>query len=232
LGRVPHVSNDYVCDYCLGPVTSYSQCWGCSQLFHAPGVPLALQHVTVPMTSVLNPGPWYRTLVTYKNFERKGAAVLASLAYTFTAIHAAKIAAMLGGPPTLITIVPSKRGIQYDDQPLRAALSLVAPLQAQLRQTLTHLPDQPYGRRKYSPEVFGAGPEPVDGARVILIEDTWVTGATAMSAAGALLNLGAESVAVLPIARVVAANFWPADHPYRVAMEATSRPVDPATWPR
>lgn len=67
-----------------------------------------MRHITVPMTSVLNPSPWYRTLVTYKNFERRGTSVLASPAYHFTANHAGKIAAMLGGALTFITIVQAR----------------------------------------------------------------------------------------------------------------------------
>jgi hypothetical protein len=184
------------------------------------------------MTSVLNPGPWYSTLVTYKNFERRGGVVLASVAYHFLTTHERSIAVMLGGEPTMLTIVPSKRGTPYDQQPLRGVLSLLEPLQTKLRQTLVHQPGQAHARRKYSPEVFGAGPASVEGARVVLIEDTWVTGATAVSAAGALLRLGAASVAIFPIARVVAASFWPEEHPYRAAMRSGYTAHDPASWPR
>ena len=76
------------------------------------------------------------------------------------------------------------------------------------------------------------GPTGVSDERVILIEDTWVTGATALSAAGALLGRGVESVAILPIARMVELGFWNSrygGHPYLGVLE---KPYDPAEWPR
>ncbi len=76
------------------------------------------------------------------------------------------------------------------------------------------------------------GPTEVSDERVILIEDTWVSGATALSAAGALLDRGAESVAILPIARMVEPDPWNScygGHPYLGVLET---PYDPAEWPR
>lgn len=232
LGAVPAASNEFVCKLCLGPVSNYSQCYGCKELFLSPNVPRELRRVVVPMTSVLNPSPWYGALVKYKGFERQLGTVLVSVAYHFLEEHRDNIAGLLGGEPTMLTIVPSKRGFTYDEQPLRAVLSLVEPLGSMLRQTLQHVPGSASGRRQFHPEAFTAGPTPVRGERIILIEDTWVTGATAVSAAGALLDLGATSVAVLPIARVVDAGFWNEDHPYRVAMQTGMGESLAIPWPR
>ena len=80
------------------------------------------------------------------------------------------------------------------------------PLGLQLRQLLHHSGEL-VERFTYTPAAF----EPDDrvrGERVLLIEDTWVTGATVISAAGALLEHGAESVAVPPIARHLNKAFW------------------------
>lgn len=45
------------------------------------------------------------------------------------------------------------------------------------------------------------------GKRVLLVEDAWVTGATAVSAAGSLVEAGAAEVLVLPIARIIDGGF-------------------------
>jgi predicted amidophosphoribosyltransferase len=184
------------------------------------------------MTSALNPSPWYTALATYKGFQPQHGAILASVAYRFLETNQASIGTLLGGPATILTIVPSKRGITYDQQPLRAALSCVQSLKDQLRQTLAYDSTKSIGRKEYIPAAFTVGPESPEGMRVVLIEDTWVTGATAMSAAGALLRYGAESVAVFPIARVLNDHYWADDHPYRRAMVELYDDTNPLKWPR
>ena len=88
---------------------------------------------------------------------------------------------------------------------------------------------EPVNRRHYNPSAFNPGPVSVDGESVLLLEDSWATGATAISAAGAILNHGAAAVAVVPLARIVDSDYWPKDHPYRQVME---QPYDPSSWPR
>lgn len=231
LGVVPSVANDFVCNYCLGPVSNYPQCWGCKELFLSTDLPSTLYNVVVPMTSVLNPSPWYSALVGYKSLRQTVGGVLASVSYHFLTTYEEQITELLGGIATGITLVPSKRGVPYEAQPLRSALGLVDPIRLQLRQTLVHRTGEPISRRDYSPEVFLPATD-VSGHRLILIEDTWVTGATAMSAAGALLRNGAESVAVFPIARVQNDKHLEPTHPYRTAMSKRYEIDDKSRWPR
>lgn len=82
-----------------------------------------------------------------------------------------------------------------------------------------------------APTAFRPGPISVAGKRVLLIEDSWTSGATAISAAGALLDGGAASVLIMPIARIIPSGFWPDDHPYRTAMKLPWDP-DSDQWPR
>lgn len=144
---------------------------------------------------------------------------------------------MAGGAIDIVTPVPSKRGRAFADQPLQQALAVVRPIQARLADTLHFVPAEGVDlRRNYYPDCFDVGPHVVDGARVLLVEDSWVTGATALSAAGALLGRGAESVVVLSLARIVDVAFWSGrEHPYlaRVLAESESRePFDIAAWCR
>jgi hypothetical protein len=234
IGTVPSAANDFVCSSCLGPVTGFPQCYGCHNLFGGVnGAPNQLRSFIVPMTSALSPSPWYTALATYKTFQPRNGLVLVSVAHHFLQTHASRVASLLGGEPTVVTVVPSKRGISYDDQPLRIALSKAEPIQEKLRETLRYGEGSTWGRQEYHPEAFTAGPVAVRGERVVLIEDTWVTGATAVSAAGRLLELGADGVALFPIARLVNANYWPGEHPYRQTMErvhiGSSLAIE---WPR
>ena len=126
--------------------------------------------------------------------------------------------------------MPSKKpGFTFPHQPFRQTLALVPPLAKQLRHTLTHIAGQSIGRREYNPAAFAPGPVSVEGERVVLLDDTWVTGATAVSAAGALLRDGATSVAILPLARMVDSEFWPKDHPYHHTTIGSMADLDAAS---
>jgi len=136
-GSVPGSGEDYVCRGCLGPRGGPPRlCHACRQLFLGPRaqarvglakgqahradrVPRRLAARIVPMTAALNPSPWYTRLATYKRGNPELAPLLGALAATFLEVHAGPIAALLGGAPTLLTTVPSKRGIPYEAQPLR-----------------------------------------------------------------------------------------------------------------
>ena len=232
LGSIPNVSNSFVCRGCLGPVNNFVRCSGCHTLFGAAGAPPSLNSRVIPMTSALNPSKWYTALVNYKTLQRELGEVLVSIAYHFLDSRGSQISALLIGAPTVITVVPSKRGVLYEHQPLARALSRVDSLKSMLCQTLEHDSKQMVRHRTYNAAAFVRGPTDVQGERVALIEDSWVSGATATSAAGALLGFGAASVVILPIARVIDPGFWPETHPYRDAMKAPFEPYDSSAWPR
>jgi hypothetical protein len=195
----------------------------------AVGFDFALSGRVVPMSVAPNPGPWYSRLATYKTFHRGYSSVLASLAYTFLTTHEAEVEHALGGEMDRITVVPSTRGVPPDTQPLRRVLSLIPPLEEHTAALLRHVPGQKVGRQEYQPGAFECV-VPVDGQRIILIEDTWVTGAKAVSAAGALLAAGAENVLIMPMGRMVQpkSGYYPEDHPY---FEWIDRPYDFQHWP-
>jgi hypothetical protein len=62
-----------------------------------------------------------------------------------------------------------------------------------------------------------------------LLEDLWVSGAKAVSAAGAALDAGAEAVAILPLCREY--RFPSQFTPEEYAAEAAKK-FDIASWPR
>jgi hypothetical protein len=91
--------------------------------------------------------------------------------------------------------VPSGQG-RPGPHPLRGLLS---PYLALAEVTLTVRTDEPLGR-SLNPWRFAAG-RGAAGAGVLLLDDTWVSGASAQSAAAALRMAGARHVAVVVLGR-------------------------------
>lgn len=241
-GSVPSTANDFVCPHCVGPKPAeYEQCYGCLRLLklrhEVAGEdvlpPLELRDRIVPMTTALNPSTWYAYLLTYKRgrLDDLGPALVA-LTFTFLSLHEAQVRECLDGAPDCLTIVPSKQhGIVFGSQPLVRALGMVRPLRAQLVQTLVYVQGAEWQRQTYYPDRFQAGPTPVRGRRVLLLEDAWVAGGTAVSAAGALVREGASAVLIMPIARVVNRDDAISD-PEGLYRKAMTAPYDPDNWPR
>ena len=231
IGTVPDPAA-WVCSRCHGPCDpSYSYCYGCMRVFGS--APDSLRTRVVPLTSTFEEGPWYAQLVSYKTTSLDPWPLLGGLITRYATIHAKNISALLGGAPTAITVVPSKRGRPMQKQPLyRVLASAVTSSPGALPDPamLLEYTGTPVLRQSYTPSAFRvpAGYR-VKGARVVLVEDSWTSGATAVSAAGALLEGGAKKVVILPIARLMKSSFWGNDHPYIKAMKA---PYDIGHWPR
>ena len=230
--QVPHEDALNVCRLCLGAVAEpHDQCFNCHQLLLRSAAPRSLRGRVVPMSIVRNPSPWYSILQSYKKGAfREYAPIIASLAYEWITAHTHDLQGLLGGEPDLLTIVPSKKpGVSFDSQHLRNALGLVRPIAERLARTVQCVDPTVGHRQRYTPEMFRADPEVAAGKRILLIEDTWITGATAVSAAGALLEAGAGSVVIAPIARDFRVQFHGDDHPYLARIDRT---YDIRAWPR
>lgn len=211
----------------MGPVSDgWRVCYGCNQLIGG-GAPPGLEGRVIPMSVAQNPSPWYSRLVTYKKFQPEHRVVLAGLLGTFILAHRQRIEELLGGTLSALVPVPSKRGVSFADQPLRQTLSMIVPFRELVRPLIECKGDGEIKRQRYNPAAFNVDPA-VRGQRIVLIEDLWVSGATAASAAGALLTHGAN-VIVLPIARMVEVAFYGDDHPY---FALSRQPHDVAQWPR
>lgn len=228
---VPAEQRPNVCFLCLGAVASaYAQCYNCRKLFQESSCPQSLQRRVVPMTIAVNPSSWFWALQTYKTAQfREHGATLGALTHRWLSEHETDIRLLLGGPASYVTVVPSKKAaIAYENQPLRRALSLIAPLASRLRNVLRCTKPMSERLTTYSPQNFEAVDD-VAGDRIVLVEDTWIRGATALSAAGALLSAGAASVVITPIARDVKPSFHGEDHPYLSYLTAE---YDLTAWPR
>lgn len=227
MGAVPEIVWGETCDQCFGIVSDFSRCWSCKKLFGE--APSELSGMMVPMSTARNPSPWYSKLVGYKNFEGEQQFAVAALSHLFVTTHQTKIEGLLGGEIDAITIVPSTRGKTFDNQPLRRTLERSPFFRGKLKPLVSYRTGTSVPRQTYTPRAFPCTRE-AESARILLVEDTWVSGSKAVSTAGALLEAGAKSVVIATVARLVEKpGYFPADHPY---YERVSQPHEYMRWPR
>lgn len=203
--QMPAHRTIYMCGFCNGPtIAGRPWCVGCQRLT-SNGAPKRVCRAIVPLTTAFRPSRWYEVLRSYKAAHQEYGWLLGSvLAMGFVA-RAPVMRALLGGEPTLVAVVPSKR--RRTPQQLLQVARLVLPHVADaLSFAGGVLP-----RHEYRPAVFHT--HRVANHRIVLVDDLWVSGATITSAAGALLRDGAKSVVLMPIARHVALQYY-AGHPY------------------
>lgn len=233
---MPQLEHPMVCRYCSGAKdVQYTQCWGCKMLLDG-GASSALMQRLVPISMAPDPGAWYRRMSLYKGPNaRESEYLVASAVAHFVRFFESQINATLGGPPDCICITPSKRGVPYEQQPLKriavAARNFLPPVTG----LVALRSGQTWNRHEYKPQAFDGDSRNIEGRRIILLEDTVVTGGTVVSVAGRLEELGAAQVMIMPVARRFETNphvhRYGDDSPYLRALE---RPWTPETdgWPR
>jgi hypothetical protein len=134
-------------------------------------------------------------------FARRLTVELGAVLWRFLALHERCIAraADADGFP-LVTTVPSSDRSRDPDHPLRRIVGeLVGPTRERYAPLLRR------SRVEVRPRQVHAGKfestRKLDGESVLLIDDTWTTGANARSAAAALLGAGATRVGAVVIGR-------------------------------
>ena len=222
----PPPARSGLCAACRIPVPAgNARCYPCA--LHAETLPGLLADAVVPICFAVKGSEHARNLWLYKS-GRPGAgaagAAIRALLVVFLRGHGRcvwRAAGMI--MPTHLAVVPSCRG-RRRPHPL---LALASPC---IRLPLTgidlRLGDEPRAR-ELDADRFRAAP--ADGADVLLLDDTWTTGASAQSACAALRLAGARSVAIVVVGRHVApaalslagpARPWPA-----------ARAGRPVAWP-
>lgn len=154
--------------------------------------------MVLPVVFAPKGSPIARQLWQYKSPRPAGEATAALLALllVFLRDHGACGWRSAGfGGPSHVAVVPTAKG-RPGVHPLRR---LIAPYLGWPWAELAARPDQ--RERDLDPDRFDAAPVP--DARVLLVDDTWTTGASAQSAAMALRRAGARSVVTVVIGRHV-----------------------------
>lgn len=197
-----------LCAVCHGPVGRGSVC--CFQCdLHRQCAPGSLADLVVPVAFAIKGGPHATNLWRYKSARRDWsgtplapappAELLVALLLVFLRDHGPCVWRAAGmAAPSHVAVVPSARN-RPGVHPLRA---LVSPYLAGPWIELSARPgDHPV--RDLDPGRFSAPPVP--GASVLLLDDTWTTGSTGQSAAMALRQAGAVSIAIVVLGRHVSA---------------------------
>jgi hypothetical protein len=186
------------CEVCRGPVRpGFARCYQCHR--HALLGPALLADAVVPISYAIKGTPFADHLWRYKSVPTPAwarASVLALL-LAFLTDHGPCVWQRAGMPPPgRLAVVPTGAG-RPGPHPL---LRLVSPYLRLPRCSLALRP----GRqgRDLDLDRFQVLARPA-GASVLLLDDTWVSGASAQSAAAALKRAGARHVAVVVLGRHV-----------------------------
>jgi hypothetical protein len=186
-----------LCVLCRGPVRpGFARCYQCAR--HELLGQGLLADAVVPISYAVKGTAFAAGLWRYKSWPAPSVAAQTSmlaLLLAFLHDHGACVWRHAGMPaPGRLAVVPTGCG-RPGTHPL---LALSAPY---LRLPVTRLVIRP-GEQGRDPNVNRFSAERSrPGASVLLLEDTWVTGASAQSAAAALKRAGARHVAVLVLGR-------------------------------
>lgn len=197
-----------VCDVCHGaPGTGWDRCWSCAQTVAQISRPVELV-VPISLTELL--GQLHHVLRSYKNdaypasvrdrFRLQVSALLARFLWQ----HGDCVRGAADEDWDAITIVPSSQG-RAGAHPLEDAIRMFPFLGDQYRPLLR--PGAEKATHNRAADGAYAITEEVNGVRVLLLDDTFTSGARAESAASALQLAGARVVAIVPIGRVIKPDF-------------------------
>ncbi|MGH2717889.1 MAG: hypothetical protein ACRDJU_04850 [Actinomycetota bacterium] len=199
---VPHVGEG-VCLRCHNhPASDFRLCYSCAQ---SKAQLSRSCRLVVPVSLYEIPSQLHLYLRQYKSvmrpssqqeFSRKVAALLCH----FLDRHRRCIEAKAGGGWHVITAVPSTGG-RPGEHPLVSALRQVPSVFRDYEQLLSP-GSAPIGHNQASDDGFRPL-RAMHGERVLVIDDTFTSGARAQSAASVLNNAGAHVVAIVPVGRVI-----------------------------
>ncbi len=197
---VPPVA-DGICDVCHGaPNPGFSRCLSCQRTTSQVRRPLTR---VVPITLCARMGPTHYLLRKYKDgppeLRRRLMPRVAALLARFLQQHGRCI-----GGWDAITSVPSSIG-RPGQHPLAEAISMV-PALADSYRALLEAGVRPAGHLTAADDAFAASTS-VTGRRILLVDDTFTSGAGVQSAASALQAAGATIPAAVVVGRYINPDF-------------------------
>ncbi len=199
-----------VCNICHGaPGTGWERCWSCNDAVGQVSRPIEL---VVPISLTELPGQLHHVLRSYKldgypaNVRDKFTLQVSALLARFLSSHGDCISYAAQEDWDCITIVPSSQG-RLGVHPLARAMTMFRSLSAKYRSLLAPGPG-PAAHNRASDTAYVVTSN-VDGLRILLVDDTFTSGARLQSAASTLQLAGATVVAAVPIGRVIKPEFSP-----------------------
>jgi hypothetical protein len=200
---------------CAGVEPRFTTCASCTELRRRLGMPLL---PVLPVSLAAAGGPLYRALRLYKTAHPEAADLRRRLGALLAAFFGAHLPCAAPEGIDLVTVVPSSWG-RPAPHPLAGVLGAVPSLPV-AGHVLSAAPGS-VGHRSPSADM-AAVVAPVAGRRVLLVDDTYTTGARLQSAARALAGAGASSVRAVVVGRFVRPGWpptqglleWAARHPW------------------
>lgn len=199
----------HVCPTCFNLTGSYERCLPCSRNDAALAAVLPISY------SIGHEG-LHAALAGYKRVDGSGARVLgielAALLWRFLEQHEACLCDASGVERfEVVTTVPSSDAVRDQSHPLpwivgELCAATRGRYQRLLQRSRTAVSEREFSDAKYL--TIGD----LRGEDVLLIDDTWTTGASAQSAAAALRAAGAGTVGAVVIGRHVNREWGPNDH--------------------
>jgi len=187
-----------VCTSCFNFTRGYELCYACA---HGERWLDAM----TPVSYSVAREQLHHALANYKHLSgeiaRRLAIELAAVLWRFLAEHERCLATAAGVDALeLVTTVPSGDRGRDEHHPLRWIAAEVIGVTRERHVRLLERSAVAVPRREFDPRRFRALRR-LDGQPVLLIDDTWTTGANAQSAAAALKSAGAGRVAAVVIGR-------------------------------
>lgn len=196
-----------VCDVCHGPTgAGFARCLSCNRTTRQVSRPLAL---VVPISLYVIPGQLHHVLRFYKEApveatRRELRARVAALLLRFLTRHGDCIRGAAGEDWNLLTTVPSSRE-RGGTHPLEQAIEMAPTLRDQ-HERLLRSGAAALDHNQASDHGFEVIRD-VHGERILLVDDTFTSGARMQSAASALQLAGATVVAGAVVGRVIDPTF-------------------------
>jgi predicted amidophosphoribosyltransferase len=189
-----------VCATCFNLIDGYERCYACA---HGRDVLDAF----APISYSVAHEPLHQVLFGYKRLSAVVAGPLANdlqeILRRFLEGHERCVAQLAGTSAfDLVTSVPSGERHRDDDHPLPRVVAAALGRARRRHERLLLRSSFESGHRAHDFLKYLAV-RPFDGESVLLIDDTWTTGANAQSAAAALKAAGAGAVGAIAIGRHV-----------------------------
>ncbi|MBV9197605.1 MAG: hypothetical protein JO168_26015 [Solirubrobacterales bacterium] len=187
-----------VCVTCFNLTDGYRRCYACTRSE-------AWLDAFAPVSYSPAHEQLHHVLACYKRVTgeraRRSAAELAAILWRYVSAHEQCVAQAAGAEFfPLVTTVPSADPARDDSHPLRRIVGELVGVTRERHRRLLRPSAMALEPRAFSPRRFEALGR-LSGEAVLLIDDTWTTGANAQSAAATLKAAGAGPVGAVVIGR-------------------------------
>ncbi|GAA1119076.1 hypothetical protein GCM10009650_24270 [Nesterenkonia jeotgali] len=219
------------CGWCGTPVDGYEVCFGCKQISDSTSQSLLPDNIAL-LTYAIHGRQSATDVYRYKEAGKQSTvneslSRMKILTNFFIYHHSGCFRHATGSTVDSITHVPSGKG--RHPHPLETQIEqLFPPELRRVRLSPTKGPRTEGREETVDPKGHNVA-DGVEGSHVLLLEDTWVRGFSALSATAALKEAGADTVSLLVLARYLRPNFtatqtW-------LAQQERLTPYDPTFCP-